>query len=117
MFDVKTEEGVVTGRVNGVHMDAAVVGDTAGIEVSLDHMHAFDGHRGTRAAQLVLSLDLDPATMRDLAVLLAVKSGMPAFNEREWLEIADMLERGTRRSPETNAASDRYAAQIREAYS
>lgn len=113
MFDVKTEEGVVTGRVNGVYMDAAVVGELAGLDVSLDHMHAFDGQRETRHARLQMTLDMTPDIMRQLVVLLAEKCGMPAFTAREWAEIADMLEHGTRRSPATNDASDAYAARIR----
>jgi len=84
MFDVKSEEGVVTGHVNGVYMDAAVVGEMAGLEVSLDRMHAFDGHRSTRHARLELTLDMTPDVMRQMAVLLANKCGM-ATSEREEL--------------------------------
>jgi hypothetical protein len=92
MFDVKTTEGVVTGHIAPTaYMDAATVGDTAGFEVALERVHAFDAPRSQRHAPLVLSLDMDPATMRQLALVLAVKSGMPAFNEREWRTIADAL--------------------------
>jgi hypothetical protein len=91
MFDVKTDEGVVTGRVDGIYMDAAVAGDTAGLEVSLETAHAFDQARGTRHRKLELTLDMTPQTMRELAVLLAQKSGLPALNEREWRMVAQAL--------------------------
>lgn len=76
MFDIRSEEGVVTGAVNGDHMDAAVAGSMAGLELSLDRMHAFDEHRGTRPARLTLTLDMSPETMRQMALLLADKCGL-----------------------------------------
>lgn len=91
MFDVKTDEGVVTGRVDGIYMDAAVVGGTAGLELSLETMRAFDGASDVRHRRLELTLDMTPQTMRELTVLLAVKSGLPAFNETEWRIVAAAL--------------------------
>jgi hypothetical protein len=92
MFDVKTEEGVVTGTVNGVYMDAAVVGETAGLEVSLDQMHAFDQGRSMRHARLQLTLDMTPEVMSQMLMLLAEKLNLPAFAEHEWRRIWSALE-------------------------
>jgi 3-oxoacyl-(acyl-carrier-protein) synthase len=112
MFDVKSDQGVVTGTVNGLYMDAAVVGDLAGLEVSLDRMHAFDEHRETRHAQLQLSLDMTPDVMRQLVVMLAEKTGQPMFTTREWAVIAETLRDIGRRR---NGARDliEYADRIR----
>lgn len=91
MFDVKTNEGVVTGRVDGAHLDAAVVGSIAGIEVSLERMHAFDAPKGERARPLTLSLDMTPEVMSQLLYVLADRLKLPAFNAREWETIEGVL--------------------------
>lgn len=112
MFDVKSDEGVVTGTVDGVYMDAAVVNETAGLEVSLSKMHAFDAHRETRHARLQMTLDMSPEVMRQLGLLLLAKSGAPAFNDREWSEIAETLrDVGRRRNGARHLIG--YADQIR----
>ena len=87
------ESGVITGRIDGSHMDAAVAGSTAGLEVSLERGAVRTEYSGPRARDLMLTLDMEPSTMRELAVLLAIKSGMPAFNEGEWRQIWNALER------------------------
>lgn len=113
MFDVKTTEGVVTGRVDGAHLDAAVVGSTAGIEVSLEHMHAFDEHQGTRARPLTLALDMTPEVMTQLLFLLADRLKLPVFTDHEWTLIADLLSESD--SSDGRAISERLTALALEA--
>lgn len=89
-----TTEGVVSVSVGGNrYMDAAVVERVAGIELSVDEARVTIGPRpDDRRADLTLCLDMDRHTMERLTFLLVEKLGLPAFNEREWLEIRTAID-------------------------
>lgn len=85
----------VTGGAEGLFWaDAAVVGDLAGFEFPLKEARVvIEPRPADRRAALMLSVSLTPNSMRELAVLLATKGGMPCFNEREWRTIRDSIDR------------------------
>lgn len=104
-------EGVVSARVapNGL-VDVAVAGELAGVELEVTDVRVHVGHREDYRSATTLSLDMRPHSLTTLMTVIANKLGMPAFTEREWLEIADVLD--------TSAAevNRERAEQIRAAY-
>jgi hypothetical protein len=91
MFNVETNSGVATARIDGKYIDAARVNDTAGIEFSVERMRMADGPRSGRHADAVMSLDCTPTTLFQLATVILTKLDMPAFNEHDWRTISDAL--------------------------
>lgn len=119
--DIKLTEGVATARVpaNG-YMDAAVSGSVAGIEFAVERVHVFNNTEGPRFAPLVLSLDMTPDTLERLGVTayMAARTAGPAFNESEWLFIADALEYAASQSgrQDFQERCERITADIRTSY-
>jgi len=91
MFDVTTDRGIATARVNGKYIDAGRSGDIAGIEFSVDSMHMFDQPREARHADAVVTLDCTPVTLLQIATVILDKLDLPAFNNREWRIIESAL--------------------------
>ena len=87
---------VVTANIPaGAHMDAAIAGEIAGIELEVSRSALRSNTaRSERRAALTLTLDMTPGTMRDLAYLLVDRLGWPAFTEPEWRRIASALNAG-----------------------
>lgn len=76
------------------HMDAAVTdtGAVAGLEIALqDEARVYIGSQADRRGPLNLSVSTDRAGLERLAYLLCDKLDLPAFNQGEWLFIADAL--------------------------
>lgn len=90
MFDVKTDEGIVTGRVNGRYMDAAVAGTTAGLEFSVDQARCSDSSE-PRQAPCVMTLDMHPVQLLQLASTILTALDLPSFNANEWNTVAAAL--------------------------
>jgi hypothetical protein len=116
-FTVTTDTGVVSAHVPaGGYTDAACSesGAMAGFEFAVDGVTCNDSPRSERHAQCTVTVSMDQMTMRAWAMLLAVKSGMPAFTVSEWAEIATALDMS-----DVERRSDRggkLAARIRDAY-
>lgn len=91
MFNVETDKGFGSARVNGIYMDAGRAGDIAGIEFSVDSMRMFDQPREQRHADAVLTLDCTPGVLLQMATVILDKLDLPAFNNSEWLTIANAL--------------------------
>jgi hypothetical protein len=91
MFNVETDKGFGSARVNGIYMDAGRAGNIAGIEFSVDNMRMFDQPREQRHADAVLTLDCTPQVLLQIATVILDKLELPAFNEREWREISSAL--------------------------
>lgn len=89
---LELSEGLVTANVPvGGHVDAAVSGEMAAIEFAVDHVRVDVGQDHSYRANPIAMLSMHPATMAQLALVLLEALGTPAFNEREWLAIADAL--------------------------
>lgn len=84
MFNVETDKGFGSARVNGIYMDAGKAGNIAGIEFSVDSMRMFDQPREQRHADAVLTLDCTPQVLLQIAMTILTKLELPAFNERQW---------------------------------
>lgn len=103
-------EGVVSARVEpGSLIDAAVSGEMAGLEFEVADATVHFGPRTDYRSDCTLSLSMRPHTMETLLTVLADKLQLPAFNSREWNDIADMLAD----APGPNATQ--LAQRIREA--
>lgn len=90
---LEVTEGLLSVGVptNG-HMDAAVQDDIGAFEIELGTpANIFVGPRSDYKGALTLNVAIHPGRMRELAVLLADKSGMPAFGEGAWRTIAAVL--------------------------
>lgn len=96
-------------------MDAAVAGDIAGFELSLESANVRDGESLDSRPDLKLTVTLTPVAMRALGLLLLLKTDAPAFNEREWLKIAALLAIAADELHDDEARA--WATQIRQAYS
>src|SRR3954451_3177158 len=84
MFNVESDNGIATARVNGQYIDAGRSGELAGLEFSVDSMRMSDAPREQRHANAVVTLDCTPATLLQMATVILDKLDLPAFNEREW---------------------------------
>lgn len=111
---LELSEGLVTANapVHG-HIDAAVSGDMAAVEFAVDHVRVVVGQHEDwpYRANPIAMLSMHPATMAQLALTMLEALGTPAFNEREWLQIADAL-------AAVHASNlNEFVARIRGAYS
>jgi hypothetical protein len=84
MFNVESDNGIATARVNGQYIDAGRSGDIAGIEFSVDSMRMSDAPREQRHANAVVTLDCTPNVLLQMATVILDKLDLPAFNERQW---------------------------------
>lgn len=105
-------EGVISVSAHSAsHVEAAVVGDTAGLELTVNEANVYVGREDDRRPGVTLTIAMHRATLLQIATAALDGLGTPAFTQDEWLEIANVLD--------TSAAQvnrDR-AARIREAYS
>lgn len=93
MFEAKITNGVVSGTIKPLgYVDAAVHGETAGLEIALENVRVSDHAQPSYRAPLVLTLACSPENLKVLALVFAERSGMPLFNDREWRLIADHLD-------------------------
>lgn len=91
-FTVQTDEGVVSAHVPaGAFMDAAANDTMAALEFAVHSVVARDTAAPEHRAKCVVSLSMDPATMRGLVFLLADKSGLPLLNEQQWRHVCTAL--------------------------
>jgi hypothetical protein len=60
MFNVESDSGIASARINGQYIDAGRAGDLAGIEFSVDSMRMSDAPREQRHANAVVTLDCTP---------------------------------------------------------
>jgi hypothetical protein len=91
MFNVESDNGIATARVNGQYIDAGRSGDIAGLEFSVDSMRMSDAPREQRHANAVVTLDCTPAVLLQMATVILDKLDLPAFNAREWRIIESAL--------------------------
>jgi hypothetical protein len=91
MFNVESDNGIATARINGKYIDAGRAGDIAGIEFSVDSMRMSDAPREQRHANAVVTLDCTPAVLLQVATVILDKLDLPAFNAREWQIIESAL--------------------------
>ena len=91
MFNVESNNGIATARVNGQYIDAGRSGDIAGLEFSVDSMRMSDAPREQRHADAVVTLDCTPGTLLMIATVILDKLDLPAFNAREWRIIESTL--------------------------
>jgi hypothetical protein len=111
MFNVETDTGIASARVNGTYIDAGVAGEIAGLEFSVDKMRMFDGPREQRHAQAIVTLDCTPQTLLMLATVILDKLDLPAFNSRQWRDIASVMRFGAHVGPSGDEMRE-MAAQI-----
>jgi hypothetical protein len=91
MFNVESDNGIATARVDGKYIDAGISGDIAGLEFSVDRMRMSDAPREQRHANAVVTLDCTPAVLLQIATVILDKLDLPAFNSREWRIIENAL--------------------------
>jgi hypothetical protein len=91
MFNVESDNGIATARINGLYMDAGRSGDIAGIEFSVDSMRMSDAPREQRHANAVVTLDCTPSVLLQMASVILDRLDLPAFTSSEWLTIANAL--------------------------
>lgn len=105
------DTGVISANVpDGAYMDAAVVGDMAGIEVAIGDPVVRFGRDESYRADPILVLDLTPTRMRELLTLLTARLDLPALSDPEWRLVVRALYElaATTRTP-----SERDVEQIR----
>lgn len=93
--NLNVEQGYVSANVpaNG-YIDAGRSGDIAGIEFAVSRLSVGVGpNANERRADLLVTLDMHPATAEQLMLAIANKiSHGGAFTSPEWLQIADALD-------------------------
>lgn len=91
-FTVQTDEGVVSAHIpSGAFMDAAANDTMAGLELAVHSVIARDTAAPEYRAKCVVSLSMDPNTMKALVFLLAEKTNMPLLTASEWQTVVDVL--------------------------
>jgi hypothetical protein len=91
MFNVESDNGIATARVDGKYIDAGISGDIAGLEFSVDRMRMSDAPREQRHANAVVTLDCTPGVLLQIATVVLDRLDLPAFNSREWRIIENAL--------------------------
>jgi len=115
---------VSVGAAFAARMDAAVVNEIAGFELELSFAKVREELGPDSRPGLTLNVTLTPTQMRGLGLLLLIKTGAPAFNEREWRDIANALRNEAVRPGGLPTSEDTwsrkllaYVQRIEEAYS
>jgi len=126
---VKGQLELSNGTVSAIaafnaRMDAAVAGEVAGFELVLERANVREELGPDFRPGLTLNVTLAPIQMRALGLLLLYKGGSPAFNEREWRDIANALRNEAVRPGGLPTPEDTwsrkllaYVQRIEEAYS
>jgi len=85
-----THGGVSASVPNGPWIEAAITDTIAGVELAIKNAIVSIGTpEHQRRADVMLTLDMHPATMTQLVLELARALKLPAFTDSQWLQIAD----------------------------
>jgi hypothetical protein len=109
MFNVESDSGIASARINGKYIDAGKAGEIAGLEFSVDSMRMSDAPREQRHANAVVTLDCTPATLLQVAMVILDKLDLPAFNSREWRLISTTLLNEGHSKPDTDEGKELIA--------